>query len=342
MRTIRDAGVMVLVLLGGAGCAQRLAHVSRNSVGPTAVSATMRRQIVNAADAGEGDVVVNQLRSQMAADASDVSLRLQLAEHYRKIGLPELEMEHLRLAVERFPQSREAHLALADALRTAGQPRRAAELLEGFTQNNASAATDVAVLNRMGICYDESGDWKAGEQAFRRAIAAASRLDYLHNNLGYNLLEQQRYPEAIQEFEQALKSNPNSAVPRNNLGVALARAAVKDGRIGVGEALRHFENVADAATAYNNLAAVLIEQARYDESRRLLQTALDYNRSHAAALANLRLVAELDGKPAELAARPPSRSRGPLALLKRIFVKTETRRSSDPLGAGMARKGELR
>ncbi len=283
----------------------------------------MRRQILNAADAGEGDAVANQLRGQMASEPSDVSLRLALAAHYAKIGLPELQLELLRVAVERFPASREARLTLAEALRAAGQPRQAIESLRDFAQGYPASA-DAVLLNRLGVCYDEAGDWKSGEQAYRRALDLSPRLDYLHNNLGYNLLEQQRLAEAVTEFHRALRINPDSMVARNNLGVTLARLSLRDPNVPINDALKHFENIVDAATAYNNLAAALIEENRYEQSRWLLEAALDYNRSHAAALANLRLVSELDGKPAEWHLRPRrhfwSRS---AAALKRVFASEQ-------------------
>jgi tetratricopeptide (TPR) repeat protein len=286
----------------------------------------MRRQILNAADAGEGDAIVNQLRAQMAADPSNVGLRLELAAHYRKAGLPELEMEHLRLAAERFPDSRAARMALAASLRAAGQPGQAAGELHGFVLSHPAAAADPELLNQMGICYDDAGNWAAGEQAFRQALLAAPRLDYLHNNLGYNLLQQKRLDEAIASFRQALKWNPDSVFAQNNLGVALARLSAKDRAVGVGEALEHFENVVDTATAYNNLAAALIEQERYEESRRLLEAALDYNRSNGAALSNLRLLSALDGKPAGFALRRQThRWRRRLGLVKRVFVAQKVR-----------------
>ena len=326
---------VLAALLAALGCSQRTVHVARTPTSPTAVATTMRRQILNAADAGDGDRVVNQLRARMAADPSNASLRLELAAHYRKIGLPELEMEHLRLAMERFPESGPVRLALADALRAAGEPHQAAQILADFALAGFAPA-DAAMLNRLGICYDEAGDWKAGEEAFRRALTLDPGRDHLYNNLGYNLLEQQRLSEAAAAFQQALRVNPNSVVARNNLGVTLVRLSVKDGGM-VAEALRHFENVADAATAHNNLAAALIEQNRYDESRRLLQAALDYNRSHASALANLKLVAELDGKPAELRVRPAHHRRWWVSVLKRVFVPDEPARPSD---GSLARKGE--
>src|SRR5712692_1985548 len=264
----------------------------------------MRRQILNAADAGDGDRVLNRLRARMATEPSNVALRLELAAYYRKIGLPEIQMEHLQLAVERFPESSAARMALAQALRAASLPWRAAESLDDFARVHPQSA-DAEMLNLLGICYDEAEDFKAGEQAFGRALALAPRLDYLHNNLGYNLLEQHREVEAVSAFRQALKVNPDSILARNNLGVALARASLQDPRMTVADALAHFQNVVDTATAYNNVAAAMMEQNRYEESRRLLEAALDYNRSHAAALANLRMVAAQDGKPLEL--RPAAR-----------------------------------
>ena len=243
-------------------------------------------------------------------------------------------MEHLRLAIERFPESRAAQLALAAALRRVGLPRQAVESLENYLQSYPTAA-DAGLLSRLGICYDESGDWKAGEQAFRRALALAPQLDYLHNNLGYNLLLQERVAEAVGSLEQALKRNPRSETARNNLGLALTRSS----GVTVGEALKHFENVADAATANNNLAAALIEQQRYDESRRLLEAALDYNRSHAAALANLKLLSELDGKPITVPARSRVTPwRWPLVLLKWVFAPGPVQPPSAPVQA--SKKGD--
>jgi tetratricopeptide (TPR) repeat protein len=272
----------------------------------------MRRQTLNAADAGEGDPVVNRLRQQIAVAPENVAARLELAAHYGRVGYPELELEHLRVAVERFSGSPEARIALARALRGNGQHRQAAEALEAFLGANPA---HVEVLNLLGICYDDLGEWKAGEQIFRRALVAAGERppDYLHNNLGHNLLEQQRAAEAVAELQQALRLNPRSETARNNLGLALARSP----GAGVAEALRHFETVTDAATAHSNLAAALIEQGRYQESRQLLEAALSYSRFHSPALANARMLAELDGGP--VAVGPARNLPWPLAFLRWMF-----------------------
>ena len=113
-----------------------------------------------------------------------------------------------------------------------------------------------------------------------------------HNNLGYNLLMQKKNHEAAAEFREALKLNPRSQVAHNNLGLALA-----DQDAGK-EAVANWQSAADAATAHNNLAAVLIEKGNYAAARKELEISLGYNKSLPAALKNLELVSRLDGNPA--------------------------------------------
>ena len=148
----------------------------------------------------------------------------------------------------------------------------------------------------LGILRDELGQWTEGEKSHRAALALGPESDYLHNNLGYNLLMQKRPSEAAFEFKQALKLKPGSEVARNNLGMALLDAPH--------EALLHWQSISDPATAHSNMAALLIEQGKYAEARRELDLALGYNRANAAALSNLKLVSELDGKPAVIPIKP--------------------------------------
>lgn len=310
------AAVAILIVSGG--CARRTVSLGRPGVDAPAVRGVMRQQVINAAEAGEGDPIVYRLRQRIAAEAENADPRVELAAHFGRHGQPELELEHLRVATERFPASRPAHMGLAQALRTAGEPRQAADALERYLRHNPAATADPELWNRLGICYDEAGDWPAGEQAFRAGLSVGPDLDYLHNNLGYNLLEQNRVTEAVAVLQAAVKHHPRSETARNNLGVALVRSSTGS----AAQALQHFENVADAATAHNNLAAALIEQQRYQESRKLLEAALDYNRSHAVALANLQLLSELDGRPAELPVRKGRVTpwRWPVVIMKRIFA----------------------
>lgn len=298
----------VAVVLGGAGLAGCGQARQVSKLAPP-VSAPMTRQVINAVDAGDGDYQIKVLRARLDADPRDLSARLELAEHYRLAGFPEIALEHCRLACERAPESAEAHLALARMLRAEGQPTAAMRELAGFLEKHDAG---VQVWAWLGLLHDETGDWKEGEAAHRKAVALAPGRDDLRNNLGYCLLRQGRGEEAAAEFQAALRINPQSVIARNNLGLAVAGNPA--------DAVLNWQSVSDPASAHNNMAAVLIDAGKFADARREIDLALGYNQMHSAALNNLRLVSRLDGKPAEVAL-PVAGAAGRFARLRAVLVR---------------------
>ena len=250
------------------------------------------RQVRNAVDAGDGDRELRLLREKVAAEPDNIQVRLDLAKAYRERGYHEIALEISRLAVARFPQSGDAQLALVRDLRDVNRRTEAIAGLESFLK--AHPDSGAAYYSWLGILRDESGLWPLGEPAHRKALEITPAVDYLHNNLGYNLLMQNKNEEAAREFTEALKLNPGSQMARNNLGLALAHSNATR------EAVANWQATSDPATAHNNLAAVWIEKGNYSEARRELDTALSYNRALQAAIRNLELVARLDARPATL------------------------------------------
>ena len=289
-----------VVLIALTGCA-RVTTVSHQTVPAElrrAPQPAMQRQVRNAVDAGEGDAVVRDLRRRLVANPDDVKARLELTQRYQDQGFPELAVEHLRLAIARAPHLSELHLRLAKALHASGEDPAAVEALIKFC--NVDPQPPAELLSLLGIYEDNLGRSAAAEQHHRRAVELAPKRDVFHNNLGYNLLLQDRPAEAAVEFRRAVELNPRSEIARNNLGTALARSPGGDTR----EALLQWQAAGGPAAAHNNLATVFIEQQRYAEARKEIETALGYSKEHTAALSNLALVSELDGQPAEVAARP--------------------------------------
>jgi tetratricopeptide (TPR) repeat protein len=254
------------------------------------------RQVRNAVDAGDGDYQLRALRERVAAEPDNIPVRLELARAYRERGYHDVALEISRLAAARFPQSGEAQLSLVSGLRDADRRAEAIAGLEAFLK--AHPDSGAAYYSWLGILRDESGLWPLGEPAHRKAIELTPTVDYLHNNLGYNLLMQQKNEEAAREFQEALKLNPGSQMARNNLGLALAHSNA------VAEAVAAWQSTSDPASAHNNLAAVWMEKGNYPEARKELDLALGYNKAHPAALRNLELVSRLDGSPATLQAKP--------------------------------------
>jgi Flp pilus assembly protein TadD len=289
------------VAVFGVACASH-PRAARTPAAPAPVQQTaFQRQIQNARDAGDGDYQLRALREKVAASPDDVAARVQLAALYRDRGYPDVALEMCRLAAARFPQSAAVQLALARALRDLNQRPAAIAGLETFLADHPQASAEF--FSWLGILRDESGQWSAGEPHHRKALEQAPAEDYLHNNLGYNLLMQKKDAEAAAEFREALRLNPASLMARNNLGLALASQDAN------AQAIASFESGTDASTAHNNMAAVLIEKGNYREARKELELALGYNRANPAALRNLELVSRLDGSAAIMPAQPGETTR---------------------------------
>lgn len=281
---------LVMVAVFSASCVRQTSMIKAPLTPPQASQSVWERQIRNAADAGDGDYQLRVLREKVAADSESVPARLELAKAYQERGYPDIALEMCRLSASRFPASGEMQLALVRSLHEMRRPKEAIEGLEAFLNQHPQTAPEY--FSWLGILRDESGQWVEGEPAHRKALEVSPAADALHNNLGYNLLMQKKNEEAAAEFREALKINPRSQVAHNNLGLALADQNA------TGEAVANWQSAADAATAHNNLAAVLIEKGNYPAARKELEVSLGYNRNLPAALKNLELVSRLDGNPA--------------------------------------------
>jgi Flp pilus assembly protein TadD len=278
-----------------------------------AAPAVATRQVNHASDAGEGDIELRRLRQRLAANPKDLDARILLARYYAAQGLPDLALEHYRFAAAQFPDSAVAALALSKTLREAGEPGEALRTIAGYVERQPNASWEALSLE--GILEDEQGKFAESEKAYRAALALAPDSSELHNNLGYSLLSQSRNDAAVIEFRRAIELDSKSEVAHNNLAAALASAS----NAAPGEALKEWQRSASPAEAHNNMAAVLMGRGKYAEARAELNLALGFQPNLAAALANLKLVAEMDGQPATM---PVSRSADParrVSLWARIF-----------------------
>lgn len=280
-------------------------HLKSAAVRKPTVETIADRQVRNAIEAGDGDLVLRTLRQQVLAEPANLDTRLALALAYEKQGAPELAVEHYRVAAEQYGSERAA-ARWANLLDSLGEPEQAVLVLVHFCDSQTRVSS--GILSELGILLDDMGDFTKAERYHQRALAAAlveaaPGQDALHNNLGYNLILQNRHREAQDELRKALELNRRSEVARNNLAFALASAPGATPPE-TSEAILHWQSLAGPAAAHNNLAAVYIGENRFADARRELEQAIAFDHGHAPALKNLELVASLDGKPAEVAVVP--------------------------------------
>ncbi len=281
----RLSGVALsLAALGLAGCATKIAVVHPAPF----FNATPTRQATNAVDAGDGDLEIANLRKVVTNRPDDVDARLRLSQAYLARGFADVALEHLRLASERFPNSLPVAVELARVLRHADQKEEALAGLTAFIHRQPQATA--APYEWLGILHDDLGNWKESQAAYEAALLYSPGSAELHNNLGNALLMQHLNNAAAGEFRAALRLQRDSAIARNNLGIALAENPK--------EAILYWQSISGPAVAHNNMAALFIERGDLKGARKELETALSYDRQNGPAIFNLALVAERDGKPA--------------------------------------------
>lgn len=300
--TLRQRVAVVPIILL-ASCAHPTSQNGVTRKSPAAVPTMMRRQVLNAVDAGEGDPRIRTLRERMAADPENVTTRLELASLYKEAGFPELALEHYRLAADRFPKDERVIGKLAESLSEQGQKKEATDLL---ARHLASDGSNAGLYAWLGILRDEQGDHAGAESAHREALRLNPNGAKLHNNLGYNLLLQGKRAEAITSLRQAVTLDARMDAARNNLGLALAQGG-SDAERKEALALWAGANGGDKAAAHTNMGAALMEQGKYDEARQELKLALNENRSYAPAWSNLASLEKMDGKPVTMPVRSAQR-----------------------------------
>ena len=127
----------------------------------------------------------------------------------------------------------------------------------------ARGQDDAAVWTLLALAMRTS-DASAAEAALRNALERNPRSVDAHFHLGNLCRDARRFPEAVREYEKALRIAPGHASLLNNLGLAL-EAGGDDGRAEASyrEALRAHP---DHRQALGNLAHLLCRLRRYEEA----------------------------------------------------------------------------
>jgi tetratricopeptide (TPR) repeat protein len=132
------------------------------------------------------------------------------------------------------------------------------------------------------------------EKLWNYTLQGNPNSEVAHNNLGLVYLNSGRLPQAIDQFEAALRIKPDYAYAHNGLGNALflsGRAA---------EAIDHYHEALkidpDYSEAHNGLANALLQSGQLPEARAESEKAVRFNPNYADAHCTLGLVMAQQGE----------------------------------------------
>jgi tetratricopeptide (TPR) repeat protein len=147
------------------------------------------------------------------------------------------------------------------------------------------------VLTRAQLPY-----WHNSERLFQRMIAVTEGNYMAHYNLGNLYGREDKLAEAVQQYEAALRAEPNYAEAENNLGTILLRLRRFD------EAIAHHAaavRIRPEYLYYFNLANAYADAGKSTEAIAQYQQALRLDPSSSAAHHNLGLVLQGQGRSQE-------------------------------------------
>jgi len=151
--------------------------------------------------------------------------------------------------------------------------------------------------NNLGVLLQNQNRKAEALDQYEEALRLQPDYVEAHNNLGFALSEAGHIEEAIAQFKTALRIDPTDIEARNNLGNALSRVGKPEEAIAQYEAALRIKP--DYIEAHNNLGTVLLHVGRVPEAIGHWEVALrikpDYAEAHnnlAVALAQVGRVDE--------------------------------------------------
>jgi len=163
------------------------------------------------------DAVIRDSKKVLRRDEKNVAAMKNLAVAYGQQGKHELELAILNNAkalAEQDPEIRvymaEAHMGLDEELKARLALEEAVKLPGGGTAE---------AHNRLGLLYHQAGDYPGAERQFRLALSKWPDMLPAQVNLGNALKGQQKYAEADQALQVALRLAPTNPDVLYDLGI---------------------------------------------------------------------------------------------------------------------------
>jgi Tfp pilus assembly protein PilF len=153
-----------------------------------------------------------------------------------------------------FSGVKNSSVSADQALRSAHYFKIAGRRDLALRELSAAAALEpynIRLLNALGACYDELGDYTTAQQIFQKSLSLDPDNAAALNNLGYSHYLAGNLEQAETALQASLAKDPNNKRARNNLGMVLCRLGKND------RALSLWQKQDGEAQARDKLAKVM-------------------------------------------------------------------------------------
>ena len=206
------------------------------------------------------------------------------AESLLQQDKPAEAAEALNAAIQLQPAFVEAHFALGVILARQGEASYAAAI-DHFLEVVRLDPKHVDARINLSNLLEQDGEFEAAATAMKDAVALRDGQANLYVMLGRKQDQAEKYREAIESFQQALKLDPQ--VPGAHYGLALTQVALGDFSAAQSEFEVALKLNPDDALAHYQLGRFLIQQKRPAEAAHHLQEAIRLKPDLADAYAKL-------------------------------------------------------
>ncbi len=142
--------------------------------------------------------------------------------------------------------------------------------------------------------FAQARRWESGVTLVTHSLAVVQDKAPLHNLLGSALMQEKRYEEAIEEFDQALRHNPYFALAWEKRGTTFLLLERQE------EALSSFAEALDLnpslPDAHYGAALIFSERGEQSQAIRHLEAAVQIQPSHAQAHEGLGVLYAMEGR----------------------------------------------
>ena len=217
--------------------------------------------------------VLEQYKKLIALKPETSASCVELGSLFARLGKISEAIVFFERSVELDPNFVEGYYNLGRALTL---NRQLDQAITAYNKNIKLDPKHYRAWNNLGWIYMIQKDYEPAEKHFNKALEIKPDYDVAHSNLGNLSLLQQDYALAVKQFKQYIDLKPDDPEGYRKLASAYQNNQQLDDAITTfRELLKHKP---DDYVAMNNLAILLLSQARFGESVRLLTDV--YNARH--------------------------------------------------------------